>query len=54
MADDHHEVDHAEGYPKGETRTTAPQQDYTGAQIGKGFVVMLVGLAVVLGVPVLL
>ena len=54
MADDHHDVEHAEGYPPGATRTTAPQQEYTGAQIGKGFVVLLVGLAVVFGVPILL
>lgn len=56
MADDHghHEVEHAEGYPPGETRTTAPQQDYELGQAGVGVVILLVGLAVVVGLPVLL
>jgi hypothetical protein len=57
MADDHddhgHEVEHAEGYPPGETRVTAPQQDYTSGQVGAGALVALVGLAVVFGVPLL-
>jgi len=53
MADEH-EVEHAEGYPPGETRTTAPQQEYTGRDVAVGFVVLAVGLAVVAGLPVLL
>lgn len=53
MADDH-EVEHAEGYPPGETRTTAPQQAYTSADVGTGIVVLAVGLAIVVGLPLVL
>ena len=35
-------------------RTTAPMQSFTGGQVGTGFVVLLVGLVVVFGVPLLL
>ena len=35
-------------------RTTAPQSPYSGRQAGIGFVVMLIGVAVVFGVPLLL
>lgn len=35
-------------------RTTAPQSPYTMGQVGVGFVVLLVGLLVVFGIPLLL
>ncbi len=35
-------------------RKTAPQSEYTGAQVAFGFVVTLVGLAVAFGFPLLL
>ncbi|KTG09973.1 hypothetical protein AUR64_10185 [Haloprofundus marisrubri] len=35
-------------------RTTAPQSAYTTSQVGTGFVVLLVGLLVVFGIPLLL
>lgn len=53
MADDHHEVEHAEGYPPGETRTTAPQQRYEAGQVAVGLAVLVVGLALVVGLPLL-
>jgi hypothetical protein len=48
MADDHGHDDDPDG------RTTAPQSDYTGRQVGIGFAVALVGLALVFGVPLAL
>jgi hypothetical protein len=53
MTDDH-DVEHAPGYPAGESRTTAPQQRYTGGEVLRGVAVLLLGLAVVVGVPTLL
>lgn len=50
MADDH-EIDRDERYPPGETRTTAPQQDYTTRQAGIGLAVLAVGLAVAYLLP---
>jgi len=35
-------------------RSTAPQSEYTGGQIAAGLVVMLVGVAVVFGLPFVL
>ncbi|MFB6085003.1 MAG: hypothetical protein ABEJ94_12245 [Halorientalis sp.] len=35
-------------------RSTAPQSDYTTEQVGFGFVVLAVGLAVTFGIPFLL
>lgn len=35
-------------------RVTAPQQEYSMRQVGLGFVVLLVGLVVAFGVPLLL
>ncbi|WP_224269608.1 DUF7550 family protein [Haloprofundus salinisoli] len=35
-------------------RTTAPQSAYTSSHVGTGLVVLLVGLLVVFGVPLLL
>ena len=35
-------------------RSTAPQSEFTFAQVGAGFVVLLVGLAVTFGLPLLL
>ncbi|MFC6988375.1 hypothetical protein ACFQJD_06040 [Haloplanus sp. GCM10025708] len=34
-------------------RVTSPMQEFTMGQVGTGFVVLLVGLAVVFGVPLL-
>ncbi|RMB25296.1 DUF7550 family protein [Haloplanus aerogenes] len=55
--DDSHD-DHAdhEDYPHGdeeEGRVTSPMQDFTTSQVGIGFVVLLVGLAVTFGLPLL-
>ncbi|SDZ80737.1 hypothetical protein SAMN04488065_0470 [Haloplanus vescus] len=45
--DDHAHDDHHE-----ETgRVTSPMQDFTAGQAGVGFVVLLVGLAVTFGLP---
>ena len=44
----HHESEYAT------ERVTAPQSDYTNRDVVVGFVVALVGMAVVFGVPLLL
>ena len=54
-ADDHADHEH---HPHGEEeaeegRVTSPMQDFTTGQVGIGFVVLLVGLAVTFGVPLL-
>ncbi|WP_187347696.1 DUF7550 family protein [Haloplanus rubicundus] len=53
-----HDDDHAdhEHHPHGEDeegRVTSPMQEFTTGQVGIGFVVLLVGLAVTFGVPLL-
>lgn len=35
-------------------RSTAPQSDYTSGQVAFGFVILLVGLALVFGLPVVM
>jgi len=53
-ADDH--ADH-EQHPHGEDedgRVTSPMQAFTTGQVGIGFAVLLVGLAVTFGLPLLL
>jgi len=59
MADDHGEdrpaFDPTDPTPPAEEpplRSTAPQSAFTGRQVGIGFVVLLVGLAVIFGVAV--
>jgi hypothetical protein len=63
MADDEaHGADaegHAEAatdspYPNPPERSTAPQSDYTMRDVGVGFVVMVVGVVVTFGLPLLL
>jgi len=62
MADDHHEDERPDYDPESPTpperepplRTTAPQGEYVLSQVGFGLAVMLVGFAVVFGLPVLL
>ncbi|WP_254543840.1 OadG family protein [Halomarina pelagica] len=49
---EHHESDTPE--PRPDERQTAPQGPYTTGQVTTGFVVALVGMAVVFGVPILL
>jgi len=53
--DDAH-ADH-EHHPHGDEepgRVTSPMQEFTTGQVGVGFVVLLVGLAVTFGLPLLL
>jgi hypothetical protein len=45
---EHHPHDDAEG------RVTSPMQEFTVGQAGAGFVVLVVGLAVTFGLPLLL
>ncbi|WP_246987692.1 DUF7550 family protein [Halorientalis marina] len=52
MSDDHEEVDN--DYPDPPERSTAPQSDYSMSDVLTGFVVMLVGVAITFGVPLLL
>ncbi len=62
MADDHHDEERPDYDPESPSppdtepplRSTAPQSDYTMGQVGIGFVIMLVGLAVVFGLPLAL
>jgi hypothetical protein len=53
MSDDHDDHEH-HPHESTEERTTAPQSDYTVRDVAIGFVVTLVGLAVVFGIPLLL
>ncbi|MCG1002812.1 MULTISPECIES: hypothetical protein [Halobacterium] len=47
MADDHAHDDHADDAG----RVTSPMQDYSTGQVGTGFLVLLVGVAVAYFVP---
>lgn len=51
MTADHGEPEPATGIW---ARTTAPQSEFTGRHALTGFVVLLVGLAIVAGIPLLL
>jgi hypothetical protein len=54
---DHDEDGHADdhGHDDGDDgRVTSPMQEFTTGQVGVGFVVLLVGLAVAFGLPLLL
>ncbi|OVE86307.1 DUF7550 family protein [Natronolimnobius baerhuensis] len=57
MADDTPAADHDSGADVGHDleadRTTAPMSDYSSRAVAIGFVVMLIGIAVVFGVPLL-
>ncbi|WP_255196287.1 DUF7550 family protein [Halorarius litoreus] len=56
-ADDHADDEAEEHAHESEyvtERETAPQSDYTSRDVAVGFVVALVGMAVVFGVPLLL
>ena len=63
--DDHgdHEADHADGDEhdnhghgdeSDEGRVTSPMQEFESSQVTTGFVVLVVGLVVVFGIPLLL
>lgn len=63
MTDDDHENEESGEYdPRSPTpparepplRTTAPQGRFTNAQVGIGFVVLIVGLVLVFGLPLAL
>ncbi|MFB6172507.1 MAG: hypothetical protein ABEJ23_08220 [Haloarculaceae archaeon] len=51
MAEEH-EDDHGSEFAT--ERQTAPQSPYTGRDVGVGFVVALVGIAITFGIPLLL
>jgi hypothetical protein len=54
MTDEHgHGVDRDDRYPAGETRTTAPMQEFDLGAVGTGLVVLAVGLAVAYVLPAL-
>lgn len=40
--------------PDPDARVTAPMQDFTTGQVGIGFAILLVGLAIAFGVPLVL
>ncbi|MFC4245712.1 hypothetical protein ACFOZ7_01625 [Natribaculum luteum] len=52
MADDHDSAADV-GHDVDEGRTTAPMSEYTSRDVGVGFVVLLVGLAVAFALPLL-
>jgi hypothetical protein len=52
-ADDHAEHEHHPHGDEEDGRITSPMQDFTTGQVGIGFVVLLVGLAVTFGLPLL-
>lgn len=51
MSEDHEE---REVGPAPVDRSTAPQSEYTNSDVGRGLVVLLVGLVIVFGLPLLL
>ncbi|MFB6303300.1 MAG: hypothetical protein ABEH78_10640 [Haloferacaceae archaeon] len=51
--EDHGHDDHGHGDDE-DHRVTSPMQEFTSSQVGIGFAVLLVGLAVTFGVPLLL
>jgi hypothetical protein len=51
--DDHAEHEHHPHGDEEDGRVTSPMQDFTTGQVGIGFVVLLVGLAVTFGLPLL-
>jgi hypothetical protein len=53
-ADDHADHEHHPHSDEDEGRVTSPMQEFTTGQVGIGFVVLLVGLAVTFGLPLLL
>ncbi|MFB6142605.1 MAG: hypothetical protein ABEJ30_04600 [Halorientalis sp.] len=61
MSDDHDDEERPEYDPRSPNvperepplRSTAPQSDYTMSQVGLGFVVLAVGVAVTFGLPLL-
>jgi len=62
MSDDHHDEERPEYDPESPAppdrepplRSTAPQSEYTMGQVAFGFIVLLVGLVVVFGLPIAL
>jgi ABC-type nickel/cobalt efflux system permease component RcnA len=53
-ADHGHGDDHADHEGAGEGRITSPMQEFGSSQVTTGFVVLVVGLVVVFGIPLLL
>lgn len=53
MTDDDHEPEDND-FPDPPERSTAPQSDYTMSNVGTGFIVLLVGVALTFGLPLLL
>ncbi|GAB6860086.1 hypothetical protein ACFR97_02430 [Haloplanus litoreus] len=51
--DDHSDHDH-HSHSDDEGRITSPMQDFSTGQAGVGFVVLLIGLAVTFGLPLVL
>lgn len=51
MAEDH---DEREVGPAPVDRSTAPQSEYSNSDVARGLVVLLLGLAIVFGIPLLL
>lgn len=51
MAD--HDDEHGDE-PDGDERVTSPMQEFTARQVGIGFAVLLVGVAIAFGVPIAL
>jgi len=52
-ADDHADHEHHPHGEEEEGRVTSPMQEFTTGQVGIGFAVLLVGLAVTFGLPLL-
>jgi len=50
---DHADHDHHPHEADTEGRVTSPMQEFTTGQVGVGFAVLLVGLAVTFGLPLL-
>jgi len=52
-ADDHADHEHHPHGEEEEGRVTSPMKEFTTGQVGIGFAVLLVGLAVTFGLPLL-
>ena len=53
-ADPGHGDDHADHEDADEGRVTSPMQEFGSSQVTTGFVVLVIGLVVVFGIPLLL
>jgi hypothetical protein len=56
MSDDHHSGDHDHEHHEGEQegRVTSPMQEFTMGQVTTGFLVLVIGLVITFGLPLVI